>query len=116
MYAQLELIGIPGVMRILEDAEGQLLVISEEEMRILRRLNDAGLPLEQVSYQSEGEQVEVVHGPLKGMIGMMPRGPGAALLIPIRTLRTCIAVEVNRTQVAPASAGMESLSRPLSPR
>jgi hypothetical protein len=37
----LALICIPRVVRILEDCKGQLLAIPDEEIRSLRRLNDA---------------------------------------------------------------------------
>jgi len=107
MYAHLELISLPGVMRLVEDSQaaGELLVIPEDQMRLLRQLSDAGLALERVDYQTEGEYVEVVHGPLRGLTGILRPEPRVMLLVPLQALQICIAVEMSRTQVTPCIRG-----------
>jgi transcriptional antiterminator RfaH len=108
MYAHLELISLPGVMHLLEDTEGQLLVLPDEEMRLLRRLSEAGYTLERVSYQGQAESgaaVEVVHGQLAGLTGILRQEPRTAVVVPIHTLQTCIAVEIGRGQVMPRASG-----------
>jgi transcriptional antiterminator RfaH len=101
MYAHLELISIPGVMRILEDLQGQLVVVPEDEIWLLRKLCDANIDLEHTGYHPEGEFVEVVEGQLRGISGVFREESKTTLLVPIHTLQTSVAVEVNRAQVIP---------------
>lgn len=99
MWTHLELISIPGVLRLLEDAEGQLLVVPDEEMRVLRQLSDAGVSLERVGYQAQGELVHVLHGQLGELRGMLQHEPRMALLVPLPALQTCIAVEMQQADI-----------------
>jgi transcriptional antiterminator RfaH len=109
MYAHLELISLPGVMRILEDSQGRLIVFPEEEIRLLRKLCDFDISLERTGYQPQGELVEVVQGQLRGISGVIREEAKTILLIPIPTLQTSVAVEINRAQVTPCIyAGEES--------
>jgi transcriptional antiterminator RfaH len=101
MYAHLELISIPGVMRLLEDGQGQLLVMPEDEIRLLRRLSDSDACIEQAKYQTEGEQVEIVQGQLSGIAGVIRDAYRTTLLVPIHTLQASVAVEISRIQVVP---------------
>jgi transcription antitermination factor NusG len=116
MYAHLELISMPGVMRILEDTLGRLLVVHEDEMRLLRKLCDSDVSLERTGYQPQGEHVEVVQGQLRGISGVVREETKTILLVPIHTLQTSVAVEINRAQLMPcADDGEESRLRPFSP-
>jgi transcriptional antiterminator RfaH len=101
MYAHLELISIPGVMRLLEDGQGQLLVMPVEEIRLLRRLSDSEVSIEQGKYQTEGERVAVIQGQLRGISGVVRDAYKTTLLVPIHTLQASIAIEISRIQVAP---------------
>jgi transcription antitermination factor NusG len=103
MYAHLALISIPGVMRILEDLQGQLVVVAEDEIRLLRRLCDANIALEHIGYRTEGQFVEVVEGQLRGISGVFREESRTTLLVPIHALQTSVAVEVNRAQVMPCT-------------
>ena len=105
MYAHLALISIPGVMRMLEDLQGQLVVIPEDEIRLLRRLCDANVALERTGYCPEGQFVEVVAGQLRGISGVFREASKTILLVPIHALQTSIAVELNRAQVMPYTNG-----------
>jgi transcription antitermination factor NusG len=114
MYAHLELISIPGAMRILEDLHGQLVVVPEEEVRLLRKLCDANIALERTGYHPDGELVEVVEGQLRGITGIFRKESKTTLLVPIPTLQASVAVEVNRAQVMPyTDGGQASQRRPL---
>ena len=108
MYAHLELISIPGVMRILEDSQGRLCVIPEDEIRLLQRLCDMDISLECKAYQAQGELVEVARGQLRGISGVIREETKTTLLVPIHTLQTSIAVEINRGQLLPCADGDES--------
>jgi transcriptional antiterminator RfaH len=116
MYAHLELISVPGVMRILEDLQGRLLVVPEDEILLLRKLCDADICLECTGYQPQGKLGEVVHGQLRGVSGVIREGSRMTLLVPIHTLQTSVVMEVNRAQFMPcADGGEESRLRPLPP-
>ena len=99
MYAHLELISIPGVMRVLEDLQGQLVVVPEDEIRLLRKLCDANIAIERAGYHPEGEIVEVVEGQLRGVLGVWGEENKTTLLVPLHTLRTSVAVDITRAQV-----------------
>jgi transcription antitermination factor NusG len=101
MYAHLELITMPGVIRLLEDAEGQIVAVPEAEMRVLQQLSGAGVPLAHAPYPAEGEGVHVVQGPLRGIRGVLLRGAPTTLLVPLPTLRAGVAIGIGQTQVAP---------------
>jgi transcriptional antiterminator RfaH len=107
MYAHLELISIPGVMRLLEDIEGRLLVVPEDEIRLLRKLCDSDSSLTCTGYQPQGEHVEVIQGQLRGISGVIREETKTTLLVPIHTLQTSVAVEINRMQVMPSIDGAE---------
>lgn len=111
MYAHLELISIPGVMRLLEDAQGHPLILPEEEMRLLRRLSDSGAFIEQGKYETQGERVEVVQGQLRGISGVLRDAHKATLLVPLPTLQASVALEIGRIQVAPYADNGEDLRR-----
>jgi hypothetical protein len=114
IYVHLELISIPGVMRILEDTEGRLRVVPEDEIWLLGKLCDSDISLERTGYQLQGQLMEVVRGRLRGIAGVIRDEPKTSLLIPIHTLQTSVAVEIDRTQLLPCAEG-EALRRSLFP-
>ena len=115
MYAHLELISLPGVMQILEDPQGRLRVVPEDEIRLLRRLCDSNISLEHTGYQPQGELVEVVQGQLRGISGVIREDTKTTLLVPIHALQTSVAVEISRAQLMPcADGGGESSPGPFS--
>jgi transcription antitermination factor NusG len=116
MYAHLELISIPGVMRILEDPQGRLRVVPEDEIRLLRKLCDMDVSLERTGYQLQGELVEVVQGQLRGISGVIREETKTTLLVPIHTLQTSVSVEINRAQLMSCTDdGEESQLKPFTP-
>lgn len=103
MYTHLELITTRGVMRLREDSRGGFLVVSDEEIRTLQQVINAEVPLEGVPYEGEGECVQVVHGPLREIVGVMGEGSKTTLLIPIHALNESVAVRISRAQVIPCA-------------
>jgi transcriptional antiterminator RfaH len=114
LYAHLELISIPGVMRILEDPQGRLRVVPEDEIRLLGKLCDADISLECMGYQPQGQLMEVMQGHLRGIAGVIRDESKTSLLVPIHTLQTSVAVEIDRAQLLPCAEG-EELRRSLVP-
>jgi transcriptional antiterminator RfaH len=103
MYAHLELISIRGAMRLLEDAQGQFLMVPDEEIRLLRQLINGGVLLELGPYQVEGARVEVVKGVLQGISGIIREETRTTLHVPIHALQVCVAIEIGQAQVIPCS-------------
>jgi transcription antitermination factor NusG len=114
VYAHLELISIPGVMRILEDSQGRLRVVPDDEIRLLGKLCDSDIILERTGYQLQGQLMQVVKGRLRGLAGVIRDEPKTSLLVPIHTLQTSVAVEIDRTQLLPCADG-DDLRRSLFP-
>jgi transcription antitermination factor NusG len=114
IYAHLELISIPGVMQILEDPQGRLRVVPEDEIRLLGKLCDSEISLECRGYQPQGQQMEVVQGHLRGLAEVIRDESKTSLLVPIHTLQTSVAVEIDRVQLLPYAEG-EEVRRSLVP-
>jgi transcription antitermination factor NusG len=101
IYAHLELISIPGVMQILEDPQGRLRVVPEDEIRLLGKLCESEISLECRGYQPQGQLMEVVQGHLRGLAEVIRDESKTSLLVPIHTLQTSVAVEIDRAQLLP---------------
>jgi transcriptional antiterminator RfaH len=114
LYAHLELISIPGVMGLLEDNEGRLRVVPEDEIRLVGKLCNSDTSLERTGYPLQGPPMEVVRGRLRGIAGVIRDGPATSLLVPIHTLQTSLAVRINRAQLSPCT-DVELLRRRLFP-
>ena len=99
MYAHLELFSISGVIRLVEDAEGQTVVVPKTEMRTLQQLSGSGIPLVQAPYPPEGEPVQVVQGALQGITGVLWQRTPTTLLVPIATLKMSVAVGIEAEAV-----------------
>jgi transcriptional antiterminator RfaH len=101
MYAHLELISIPGVIRLQENGQGQFLTVPDDEIRLIRELSDSGRSLISTAYQVRGERVQVVQGRLRGISGVIRQDAETTLLIPIDSLQASVAVEIRQMQVTP---------------
>ncbi len=104
MYAHLELISTPGVLHLLEDVHGRLLVVADEEIRILLQIGIAGVPFERAPYHIQGKPVQVVQGPLRGVTGDVREGSQTTLFVPIHALRESVAVEIGWEPLITCSA------------
>jgi len=103
-HTYLELITVPGVMRLVEKVEGEFLLLCDEEMHTLQRLHNTGVAIERGEYPIAGQWVQVTQGPLQGITGVLREGSRTTLVVPIHSLRESIAVEVSRAQVIPCAA------------
>ena len=101
IYAHLEFISIPGVMQILEDTQGWLRGVPEDETRLLRKPCDSDISLERTGSQLQGQLIQVVGGRLRGISGVLQNETKTSLLIPIHTLQMNVAVEIDRAQLLP---------------
>ncbi len=101
MYVHLELISVPGVMRLQENDQDQFLTVSDEEIQLIRELSDSGRSVISTAYQVCGERVQIVQGRLRGISGVLRQDAETTLLIPIDSLQASVAVEISRMQVTP---------------
>lgn len=104
MYAHLELISTPGVLHLLEDVHGRVLVVADEEIRTLGQIGIAGVPFERAPYHIQGNRVQVVQGPLRGVTGVVSEGSQTTLFVPINALRESVAVQIGLEQLITCSA------------
>ena len=111
MYTHLELITVPGVMRLLEHAQGEFLVALDEEVHTLQQLHAAGVPIKRGEYPIAGPWVQATQGPLQGITGVLREGSRTTLVVPIHSLRESIVVEISRAHVIPWAA-RQDMRRP----
>jgi transcription antitermination factor NusG len=89
-----------GVVTILT-FDSQLAVVAEHEIEAIRRVVGSELRFES-SPLVEGTTVQVVRGPLTGVIGRLVRkGAHARLLLSVDLIRQAVSVEVHAADVEP---------------
>ncbi len=77
--------------------------IPEQEIDALRRLMTSVLPYDPHPYLHEGMKVEVVRGPLQGVLGILMRKEKRhRLVIGVRLIQQAAAVEIDVNDVVPA--------------
>ena len=74
--------------------------IEPHEIDDIRRLVDTDFLYDPCPMIREGMMVEVVHGPLKGVVGRLVRkGTRPRLVLSVNLLRRAVAVEVDASEV-----------------
>lgn len=109
-YTHLELVTTPGVIALARNSRGLPLTVPDEEIRTLRLLCSAEVPLEEFSHEPRGERMRVLQGGLRGITGIVPEGSSGTLVIPIRTLGKNVAVRMSRAEMLPCSNFVERVS------
>ena len=90
-----------GVVNIVSSA-GAPDPIANEEIDNIRRLVDTDLLYDPCPLIRKGMRVEVVHGPLKGVVGRLVRkGARARLVLSVDLIGQAVAVEVDAADVRP---------------
>ena len=81
---------------------GEAAAIPEHEIEGIRRLVQSDLQYDPCPLIREGMMVEVVHGPLKGVIGRLVRkGAHARLVLAVDLIGQAVSVEVDAADVRP---------------
>ena len=81
---------------------GEIAAIPEHEIEGIRRLVQSDLLYDPCPLIREGMTVEVVHGPLKGVIGRLVRkGAHARLVLAVDLIGQAVSVEVDAADVRP---------------
>jgi transcription antitermination factor NusG len=91
-----------GVVNIVS-FEGKPAAIPEYELDSIRVLVDSELQYDPCPLIHEGMMVEVVHGPLKGVVGRLTRkdAPKARLVLAVDLIGQAVSVEVDAADVKP---------------
>jgi transcription antitermination factor NusG len=90
-----------GVVNIVS-FDGELAPIPNHEIEGIRRLVHSDLQYDPCPLIREGMMVEVIHGPLKGVIGRLVRkGTHARLVLSVDLIGQAVSVEVDASDVKP---------------
>lgn len=80
--------------------DGKLAPIPDHELDAVRRLVNSGLQYDPCPFIKEGDIVEVIHGPLKGVKGRLIRkGPHARLILSVDMISRAVSVTVDAADV-----------------
>jgi len=88
-----------GVVNIVS-FDGDIIAIPEQEIDGIRRLVQSDLQFDPCPLIREGMSVEVIHGPLKGVVGRLVRkGSHARLILSVDLIGQAVSVEVDAADV-----------------
>jgi transcription termination/antitermination protein NusG len=97
----LPILKVPGVVSIVSVA-GKPAAIPEYEVEGIRRLVASELQFDPCPFIREGAMVEVIHGPLSGVIGRLVRkGARARLVLAVELVGRAVSVTVDAADVRP---------------
>lgn len=98
---RLPILKCTGVVNIIS-FEGEPAPIPEHEIAGIRQLVDSDLAYDPCPMIKEGSMVEVMHGPLKGVVGRLVRkNEKARLVLSVDLIGQAVSVEVDAADVRP---------------
>jgi transcription antitermination factor NusG len=98
---RLPLLVIPGVKSIVGFG-GTLISVPEQEIAALKRVINSGMQYEPWPGISVGQAVQVRHGPLRGLEGVVVQVKGKHhLIISVNLLQRSVSVEIDKESVTP---------------
>jgi transcription antitermination factor NusG len=96
---RLPILSCSGVVTIVS-FNGDIAPIPDQEIDGIRRLVESDLQYDPCPLIREGMMVEVVHGPLKGVVGrLMRKGAHARLVLAVDLIGQAVSVEVDAADV-----------------
>ncbi len=85
--------------------DGAMASIPEHEIESIRLLLSSTTPFDPCPLIREGSPVEIVHGPLKGVTGLLVRkGAQARLVLSVNLIGRAVSVAIDAADVRPAAA------------
>ena len=98
---RLPILSCTGVVNIVS-FDGDIAPIPDLEIEGIRRLVQSDLQFDPCPLIHEGMMVEVVHGPLKGVVGrLLRKGAHARLILAVDLIGQAVSVEVDAADVKP---------------
>jgi transcription antitermination factor NusG len=92
----LTVIGVAAIVSF----DGRLAPVPDEEVEGIRRLVTSGLQYDPCPFIKEGDRVEVVNGPLKGVVGRLTKkGRHARLVLSVDLIGRAVAVTVDAADI-----------------
>ena len=102
LHKRLAVLTAHGVVQILGNNVGPI-PVPEAEIEGIRRLVTSMLQYDPHPYLQEGDRVEVIHGPLTGLQGVLLRkGSRARLVLSVQLIRQAVSVELDADAVVRA--------------
>jgi transcription antitermination factor NusG len=96
---RLPILKCTGVVNIVA-FDGEIVPIPDFEIDGIRRLVQSDLQFDPCPLIREGTMVEVVHGPLKGVVGrLLRKGAHARLILAVDLIGQAVSVEVDAADV-----------------
>jgi len=96
---RLPILKCTGVVSIVS-YDGEIAAIPDREIDGIRRLVESDLQFDPCPLIREGSMVEVVHGPLKGVVGrLLRKGAHARLMLAVDLIGQAVSVEVDAADV-----------------
>ncbi len=100
---RLDILKVPSVVRII-GFEGEPVAVPEGQLQAVKRLVFSTLPYDPYPYIVEGDRVEIVRGPLKGLPGILLEKKGAyRFILSIDLIRQAVACEVDACDIVKIS-------------
>lgn len=98
---RLAVLKTPGVVSIVS-FNGEPAPVPDHEIDAIRRLVSSTLPYDPCPMIRTGAMVEVIHGPLKGVVGRLTRkGSQARLVLSVDLIGRAVSVQVDAADVQP---------------
>jgi len=98
---RLTVLRTPGVVSIVS-FNGEPAPVPDHEIDAIRRLIASTLPYDPCPMIRTGAMVEVIHGPLKGVVGRLTRkGSQARLVLSVELIGRAVSVQVDAADVQP---------------
>ncbi len=95
----LTIVSSPGVANVVS-FEGKPASIPDEEIEGIRRLVMSGLQYDPCPFIKEGSLVEVIHGPLKGVVGRLEKKAShARLVLSVNLIGRAVSVTIDAADV-----------------
>jgi transcriptional antiterminator NusG len=96
---RLPVVKCTGVVNIVA-FDGEIVPIPDFEIEGIRRLVESDLQFDPCPFIREGTMVEVVHGPLRGVVGrLLRKGAHARLVLAVDLIGQAVSVEVDAADV-----------------
>jgi transcriptional antiterminator NusG len=102
----IEILKTKGLTRMLGERWDRPALVADAEIEAVQRLLETDLPVLPHPFLQEGQRVRIVEGPLADVEGILVEAkPSKGLLVlSVNLLRRSVAVEIDCTQVIPASS------------
>ena len=99
-HERLPVLKCAGVVTIISSERGEPMPIPDHEIAGIRQLVDSDLAFDPCPMIREGMMVEVIHGPLRGVIGrLLRKNDRARLILSVDLIGQAVSVEVDAADV-----------------